>query len=121
MEVGDEPTWVGTPKMLAVPRITTLGPAPQLHAAPLPMFEVPVRGSVTEGMPLESTGTSPVLCEGTGTARQIARPEVVEASAPEPIAVEPRRMSFGARVALWTIGLAASGAAVGAALALALR
>jgi serine/threonine protein kinase len=99
---GEEATWIGGAPALVqtyVPRVTAIGPMPHLAPTTMPSFEIPVRGSVADAMPIASTGSV--------------------ASIAEPIVEPPpaRRLPFLARLALWTVGLAASGAAVGALLA----
>ena len=104
-EVGDEPTWIGDAPVFAqvqIPRVTAVGPMPRLTPTAMPSFEVPVRGSVADARPIQSTGSLTPITD-----------PIVPPLAPPPA---PRLPLF-ARIALWTIGLAASGAAVGAALA----
>jgi hypothetical protein len=106
-DVGDEPTWVGDAPVFAqvqVPRVTAVGPMPRLTPTAMPSFEVPVRGSVADAMPIQSTGgLTPITAP------------IVDAIAPAP--APAHRWPFLARLGLWTVVLATSGAALGAALA----
>ena len=112
----DEHTWIGgptfslhpTPQIQRAPALVPIGPP---EVTPLPAFDVCVQGSVTEAMPLEPTGTARAL----GLAPTEPVPAIRET--PEPDAPE-KRMGFGTKVALWSMGLATAGAAVGAGLGL---
>ncbi len=115
---GDEPTWVGSEPALIhahAPRVTAIGPAPRLAPSAMPMFEVPVRGSVSEGLPLDDGGVIAVSDYIVEPLRP-AQPAVTPPNVVDPVS----RIPFAARLTLWTIGLAASGAAIGAVIAIAL-
>jgi serine/threonine-protein kinase len=161
---GDERTYLDgsiVPIQTMIPRVTTLGPASRLAPATMPSFDVGVRGSVSEGMPLEGTGEVQAISEyvveaiGTEPRHASLTPPVVAPMRPAPPSVSmavpiPRRttsieeflsrsvdlsqpptivvneapvptgnrLPFAARVALWTAGLAVSGAVVGAIIAI---
>jgi serine/threonine-protein kinase len=114
----DEHTWIGGPTFsihptppgqLVAASLVPIGPP---EVTPMPPFDVCVQGSVTEGLPLEPTGTAQALAA-------LAPTEPVPAIREAPVPAAPeQRMSFGTKVALWSVGLAAAGAAVGAGLAL---
>jgi hypothetical protein len=114
----DEHTWIGggptfsvqpTPQaQRAVPALVPIGPP---EVTPLAAFDVCVQGSVTEGLPLEPTGSAKALA----LAATEPVPAIRETTAP----VEPEQsMGFATKLALWSVGLAAAGAAVGAGLGL---
>ncbi len=110
----DEHTWIGGPtfslhptppgQQRVAPGLVPIGP-PEI--TPMPVFDVCVQGSVTEGLPLEPTGQAMALAptEPVPAIREVPPPPA-------------KAMSFGAKVALWTVGLAAAGAAVGAGIGL---
>ncbi len=114
---GDEATWVGNEPVLIhahVPRITSIGHAPRLAPAAMPSFEVPVRGSVSDGLPLDDGGVTAV---GDYIVEPLSSP--ARAVSELPVTLAPARgMSFASRIALWTIGLAATGAAIGGVIAI---
>ena len=140
IDAADEPTWIGTlvptPPQLprysggaalaavpSVPSLIPIGP-PQVSPAPISAFDVPVRGSVTEGLPLESTGS--VAAISAYSVEPLQRPDPFERTAPAPViaaplappvvvnASAPEPLSFATRLVLWTTGLALAGAAIGA-------
>ncbi|MBL9019656.1 MAG: protein kinase [Myxococcales bacterium] len=109
----DEHTWIGGPtfSISTAPSLVPLGPP---EVTPLPPFDVCVQGSVTEVLPLDPTGTARALA----LAATEPVPAIVETVEP-PARDEPAaHMAFGTKVALWSVGLAAAGAAVGAGLGL---
>ncbi len=128
---GDEPTWIHGEVALIhapLPRVTAIGPAPQLAPATLPTmpsFEVPVRGSVAEGVAYETGGVAAIsdfIVEALAGSKRPAVATSTQVSPPDPVAVialpTATPIPFPARVALWSLGLAASGAAIGVILAL---
>jgi serine/threonine-protein kinase len=159
---GDERTYLDgsqMPMQTLIPRVTALGPSARLAPATMPTFDVGVRGSVAEGMPLDGTGEVQAISEyvvealGSEPRHASVAPPVVAPIRPAPPSVSmavplPRRttsieeflarsvdlnqpptvvvdeppaatgLPFAARVALWTAGLAVSGAVIGAVIAI---
>ena len=113
--VGEDVTWIGGEPGLSRtiaaprPRVTALGPsfAPCTTLAPA-AFEIPVRGS--GGLvPIGDPVVEPVAARASTAG---------SSGGPAPRSTRARaRAPFALRVTMWTIGLAASGAALGAALA----
>ncbi len=155
----DEPTWIGTlvpmpphapmyagsgslATVPSAPSLIPIGP-PEVSPAPISAFDVPVRGSVTEGRPLESTGSvTAISAYSVEPLPSKQRPDPFERTAPAPVIDDLRTpaqsaspdtaipaphahpavvhvstpLPFAARLALWTTGLALAGAAIGAAI-----
>jgi len=102
---GDEPTYLDgsqLPRQTLIPGITAIGPSARLAPATMPSFDVGVRGSVAEGMPLEETGEVQAISEyvvealGSEPRHRSIAPPVVAPLRPAPPSVSmavplPRR------------------------------
>jgi serine/threonine protein kinase len=115
----DEHTWIGGPTFSIHPtpqgqRAASLVPIGPPEVTPLPAFDICVQGSVTEALPLEPTGTARALA----LAPTEPVPAIRDVPPPADPALPEKRMAFRTKVALWSVGLAAAGAAVGAGIGL---